>query len=98
MRHRTVLFWIPVLALLAGLVHAQPSPKAVPSSLADVIEEARKEGKLDVSWSEGVMGGSRGLAAMEKLINQKYGLNLKFNFTAGIDMSVMAPRMLQENK
>ncbi|HLC26559.1 MAG TPA: ABC transporter substrate-binding protein [bacterium] len=97
---RKIALWVLFACLLPGVIYAQssvPSKSAAPT-LASIIAGARREGRLDLVWSESSMGGFKGTAALEKLINQKYGLNLKFNFTAGPDMTLMATKVLQENK
>src|SRR5581483_2394383 len=69
------------IGLLAGVVlmpfaaHAQ--------TLAQLLDGAKKEGQLVLSWGTGTMGGIEGAQAMEKAFNKKYGLNLPFKFSPG---------------
>ena len=43
---------------------------------AQLIEGAKKEGQLILSWGTGTMGGIEGAATLEKAFNKTYGLNL----------------------
>lgn len=63
-----------------------------------LLEGAKKEGELILSWGTGTMGGIEGAAEMEKAFNQAYGLNLPFKFTPGPAMPQFASRVIQEAK
>ena len=65
---------------------------------AQLIEGAKKEGQLILSWGTGTMGGIEGAAAMEKVFNKTYGLNLPFKFSPGPAMPQFASRIIQEAK
>jgi iron(III) transport system substrate-binding protein len=65
---------------------------------AQLIEAAKKEGQLILSWGTGTMGGIEGAAEMEKAFNKTYGLNLQFKFTPGPAMPQFASRIIQEAK
>ena len=65
---------------------------------AQLIEGAKKEGQLILSWGTGTMGGIEGAAAMEKAFNKTYGLNLPFKFSPGPAMPQFASRIIQEAK
>jgi ABC-type Fe3+ transport system substrate-binding protein len=65
---------------------------------AQLIEGARKEGQLILSWGTGTMGGIEGAAELEKAFNKAYGLNLPFRFTPGPAMPQFASRIIQEAK
>jgi len=67
-------------------------------TLNQLIEGAKKEGQLILSWGTGTMGGFEGAAAMEKAFNKTYGLNLQFKFTPGPAMPQFASRIIQEAK
>lgn len=67
-------------------------------TLAQLIEGAKKEGQLILSWGTGTMGGIEGAAALEKAFNKTYGLNLQFKFTPGPAMPQFASRIIQEAK
>lgn len=65
-------------------------------SLQDVIREAQKEGQLNVTWGASTLGGTKGLAAFQDMINKKYNVKVKIAATPGPSMSRMASRILQE--
>ena len=67
-------------------------------TLSQLIEGAKKEGQLILSWGTGTMGGIEGAAALEKAFNKTYGLNLQFKFTPGPAMPQFASRIIQEAK
>jgi ABC-type Fe3+ transport system substrate-binding protein len=87
---------LALIALVAGLATA---PVAVFSqTLSQLIDGAKKEGQLILSWGTGTMGGIEGAEAMEKAFNKTYGLNLQFKFTPGPAMPQFASRIIQEAK
>jgi len=65
---------------------------------AQLIEGAKKEGQLILSWGTGTMGGIEGAATLEKAFNKTYGLNLQFKYTPGPAMPQFASRIIQEAK
>ena len=65
-------------------------------SLQDIIREARKEGQLNVTWGASTLGGTKGLAAFQEMINKKYNVKVDIKATPGPSMSRMAARILQE--
>ena len=65
---------------------------------AQLIEAAKKEGQLILSWGTGTMGGIEGAATLEKAFNKTYGLNLQFKYTPGPAMPQFASRIIQEGK
>ena len=67
-------------------------------SRSELVEGARKEGSLVVSWGTGTMGGIEGARAMEKAFNKTYGLNIQFKYTPGPAMPQFASRIIQEAK
>jgi ABC-type Fe3+ transport system substrate-binding protein len=67
-------------------------------TVTQLIDGAKKEGQLILSWGTGTMGGIEGAATMEKAFNKTYGLNLQFKFTPGPAMPQFASRIIQEAK
>jgi len=67
-------------------------------TVAQLVEGAKKEGQLILSWGTGTMGGIEGAQTMEKVFNKTYGLNLQFKFTPGPAMPQFASRIIQEAK
>ena len=75
------------------------APVAVFSqTLAQLVDGAKKEGQLILSWGTGTMGGIEGAEVMEKAFNKTYGLTLQFKFTPGPAMPQFASRIIQEAK
>ena len=83
-------------ALLIGLVLLTVDGFA--QTRAQLIEGAKKEGQLILSWGTGTMGGIEGAATLEKAFNKAYGLNLQFKYTPGPAMPQFASRIIQEAK
>ncbi len=73
-------------------------PSVFAQTRAQLIEGAKKEGQLILSWGTGTMGGIDGAATMEKVFNKTYGLNLQFKYTPGPAMPQFASRIIQEAK
>src|SRR5512141_848008 len=87
---------LTLCALLIGLVLLTVDGFA--QTRAQLIEGAKKEGQLILSWGTGTMGGIEGAAALEKAFNKTYGLNLQFKYTPGPAMPQFASRIIQEAK
>ena len=87
---------LALIAFVAGLATAPIAASA--QTLAQLIEGAKKEGQLILSWGTGTMGGIEGAEAMEKAFNKTYGLSLQFKYTPGPAMPQFASRIIQEAK
>lgn len=72
---------------------AQSAPSAV---LSQLIEGAKKESLLRASWGATTFGGAAGLDELVAGMNKQYGLNIKAQFTPGIDMQAMVQKLAQE--
>jgi len=92
---RAKLLWV-LSALTIGLAHLPADGFA--QTRAQLIEGAKKEGQLILSWGTGTMGGIEGAATLEKAFNKTYGLNLQFKYTPGPAMPQFASRIIQEAK
>lgn len=77
----------------AGDKAAKP---AFSPALAQLIEGAKKEGTLRGSWGATTFGGATGLAEFVAGMNRRYGLELKAQFTPGVDMQAMLQKVAQE--
>lgn len=75
---------------------AQAAPAAPASDLAALIEGAKKEPVLKASWSSTGFGGGPGFEDFVAGMNKKWGLNIKPQFTPGIDQQAMMARITQE--
>ena len=68
-------------ALLAAAATAQAARAAEPSpALNQVIKDAQKEGRLDLSWLPSFFGAD-GVAELVKGMNATFGTNLAYSFT-----------------
>ncbi len=65
-------------------------------SLSTVIQGANKEGKLKLMWGEGTLGGTKGAAKFETMINKMFGTNIKISFTPGAAMPQMGSQIAAE--
>ena len=100
------------LVLLTALACAPAAPPAAPPAaqpaggqgavsaqsdrLRALIESARQEGELSLSWGDGIIGGSEGISRLAEGFNRAYGLNLNVRFTPGLSFPEMAARLVQE--
>ncbi|HEX2932407.1 MAG TPA: hypothetical protein VHV54_21950, partial [Candidatus Binatia bacterium] len=85
---------LSVFSLVVGLVLFPAI--GFSQTLAQLVEGAKKEGQLILSWGTGTMGGFEGAQSLEKAFNKTYGLNLQFKFTPGPAMPQFASRIIQE--
>ncbi len=89
--------WLLAMSLIMAGLMVTPV-KGSAQTLPQLIDGAKKEGQLILSWGTGTMGGIEGADAMEKAFNKTYGLNLPFKFTPGPAMPQFASRIIQEAK
>lgn len=75
-------------ACLAEGALAQTTP-----AMKELVEAAKKEGALTLSWGEGTLGGTEGLKVFEQRINAAYGTSLKVTFTPGDSMPAMGNKI-----
>lgn len=94
------MFRVRFLLLLSALVIGITAIPAdsFSQTRAQLIEGAKKEGQLILSWGTGTMGGIEGAATLEKAFNKTYGLNIPFKYTPGPAMPQFASRIIQEAK
>ena len=69
-RYVLLFSMIGTLAIATGTGFSQ--------SRSELVEGAKKEGSLVLSWGTGTMGGIEGARAMERAFNKTYGLNIQF--------------------
>ena len=67
------------------------------TTLAELIEGARKEGVLRGQWGQASFGGSEGFKEIVANMNKKYKLDLKGQYTPGPDMQALMLRIIQES-
>jgi iron(III) transport system substrate-binding protein len=74
----------------------QTAKPAFSPGLAKLIEGAKQEGVLRGSWGATTYGGAAGLDEFVAGMNKRYGLDLKAQFTPGVDMQAMLQKVAQE--
>jgi iron(III) transport system substrate-binding protein len=77
---------------------AAPSPPATvePQTLSALVEAARREGQLNLVWSENSFGGAEGARRFADGFNRLYGLDVQLRFTPGPAPNEIASRAVQE--
>jgi len=85
------LLFTALLAVAHPIVAAQWSP-----TLSTIIQGANKEGKLKLMWGEGTLGGTKGAAKFETMMNKMFGTNIKISFTPGAAMPQMGSQIAAE--
>lgn len=65
-------------------------------ALSNVIQEAKKEGKLKLLWGEGTLGGSKGAARFEQMMNKMFSTDIRISFTPGPSMPQMGSQIAAE--
>ena len=88
-------------ALACALVFSvSVSPAAAQSDFSSevnaLIEQAKAEGEVNVSWSDNAFDGARGAEAFEKGFNAYYGTNVTFNYSPGIAFTAMGTKIGEE--
>ncbi len=73
------------------------TPAGASSGLQAIIDGARKEGTLTLTYGEGTLGGGEGAKRFIAMVNKAYGLDLKAEFTPGPSMPEMVTKVLQES-
>jgi ABC-type Fe3+ transport system substrate-binding protein len=74
-----------------------PAQAAAPDGpLPALVEAARREGQLNLVWSENSFGGADGARRFAEGFNKLYGINVQFRFTPGPAPNEVAGRAVQE--
>jgi 5,5'-dehydrodivanillate O-demethylase oxygenase subunit len=96
MNRITLTLTLVLASLAAADAHAQaPAPKFGPEVTA-LVEQAAKEGKLQLSWSGGGFGDNgKDIPKWIAGFNKFYGLNLPYTFTPAPSMPQQAAAVLQ---
>jgi len=94
---KSVLGTCSALFILAALL---PVGEAAAGSAAldKVIKGAKKEGVLKLLWTEGHFGADVGIRDMVRVMNKRYGTNIKLQFTEGRSFPANLGRLTQEFK
>src|SRR5512144_1747122 len=66
------------------------------AAMSGVIKDASKEGKLKLLWGEGTLGGTKGAAKFEQMMNKMFGTDIKISFTPGAAMPQVGSQIAAE--
>ena len=80
-----------LLGIITGCVLFVASASSLPAAqwspaMSGLIKDANKEGKLKLLWGEGTLGGTKGAAKFEQMMNKMFGTDIKISFTPGASM------------
>jgi ABC-type Fe3+ transport system substrate-binding protein len=64
--------------------------------MAKVIEGAKKEGKLNLMWSQATLGGSQGAQMAQQALNKMFGTNIQIRFAPGPAMAQVGSQIATE--
>lgn len=64
--------------------------------MQSLIKDANKEGKLKLLWGEGTLGGTKGAAQFEQMMNKMFGTDIKITFTPGAAMPQVGSQIAAE--
>jgi ABC-type Fe3+ transport system substrate-binding protein len=65
-------------------------------TLEGIVAGASREGLLRASWSPDTLGGAQGFQLIGDTLNEKYGINLRYEWAPGPTMGTMQSKILQE--
>ena len=82
--------------LVAFLLPGEAAARS--AALEKVIEGAKKEAVLKLLWTEGHFGADVGIKDMLRVMNKRYGTNIKLQFTQGRSFPANLGRLTQEYK
>jgi iron(III) transport system substrate-binding protein len=77
---------------------AQAATAAPAGPLAEMVDAARREGQLNLVWSQNTTGGAEAVRRWADGFNRHYGLALNVQFTPGPDMPQMTARLAQQHQ
>ena len=79
----------------AGVAITSANAQTFTPALQKVIEAAKQEGALTLSYGS-ALDGAEGALKLQALVNKKFGTNLKFNYSPAPSGPEMASRIAQE--
>lgn len=86
---------------LAAAIVASPALAqnvAIPDLPDTALAAVKKEGTLNIVWSETIMGATDAVAQHEAAFNKLYGTNVKFKFSPGIEAARFGNQLVTEMK
>ena len=93
---KTTLLAAVAAFALVGTAEAQTITKT--PELQKVIDEAKKEGRLEIMMADSPFGGSKAVPVVEKGINDMFGTNITVRWTPGPPYAAMGAKIMTENQ
>ena len=87
---------VAALAMMAAVLPLAAMAADQPSDLKAVIDGAKKEGALTLSYAENIMGGTQGSQVGQAGIKKMFGVDLNVSFTPGPSFAPMATKIYTE--
>jgi len=84
-----------VTALACGAVKNVFAEQWTPE-LAKIIDGAKKEGKLRLTWGSSTLGGNEGAQMAQALMNKMFGTNIQVTYSSGPSMGRMGSKIAVE--
>ena len=98
-RPSTVAFALAAGAVLALSAPQDAAAQNITPAMKKLLQAAKSEGTLKLSWGTTSFGGGRGMAKVMKGFNKYFGTNHKLNFTPGVpSFSRQAKKLSEEVK
>ena len=92
---RRLLRILVCCAFFCGL-SSNPSAAQWSPAMSALIKDANKEGKLKLLWGEGTLGGTKGAAKFEAMMNKIFGSDIRISFTPGAAMPQVGSQIAAE--
>ena len=74
---------------------ASAHPSGASGTLQSLVDGARKEGALTLSYGGGSLGGNQGIQKLGQAFNKAYGLNINVQLSPGAGMPAMVAKITQ---
>ncbi len=94
---KTIAIGIGLALAVAAMSASRVSAAEPNAKLKQLIAEASKEGKVDLEWGAGNLGGTDGGNAFEKAMNQKFGTDIRIRWTPGPSLPEVASAVIVSN-
>jgi iron(III) transport system substrate-binding protein len=80
----------------AGAPSAASATSQWSPELVALVDAAKREGRLQLSWSGATLGGNEGAALFQASMNRMFGTDITISFTPGPSMPQMGNQIAQE--
>lgn len=86
-----------LIAAAAVAFAAAATAAEVPPAARALLETAKAERNLRLTWGGSTLGGAEGARRFEAGFNKHYGLSVKFDFTPGLSFPALANKLGEEH-